>query len=237
MLLISRYDGREVVLTSYKDMEFGAGDELYSSLGYGNNVQYIQPDGINPYDDSGSRSSHMSSWKNKILRSSHPRDSPSLSSLNALRTNTIIDASRREAHLAPRMHSAMTDKNSTSMKDKINDSPRNLLNLASQRKAISRLGDDLANKDSQSQLFWKIRRDRQIIGPSPPQRTALMNPLIVAPDGNLGSELSSFTNGNGRGKSDRSRRAVAPPSQQPSVQWIINQRKLRGPPGRLQRRP
>lgn len=48
-----RYDGgQQLPADTYGHMEISATEEPYSALGYGDNTQYIQPDGINPYDES-----------------------------------------------------------------------------------------------------------------------------------------------------------------------------------------
>ncbi|KAL6724276.1 hypothetical protein Aduo_019177 [Ancylostoma duodenale] len=48
-----RYDGgQQLPANTYGNMEVSATEEPYSALGYGDNTQYIQPDGINPYDES-----------------------------------------------------------------------------------------------------------------------------------------------------------------------------------------
>ncbi|EYC17902.1 hypothetical protein Y032_0029g1949 [Ancylostoma ceylanicum] len=48
-----RYDGgQQLPADTYGNMEVSATEEPYSALGYGDNTQYIQPDGINPYDES-----------------------------------------------------------------------------------------------------------------------------------------------------------------------------------------
>ncbi|KAK6760721.1 hypothetical protein RB195_021974 [Necator americanus] len=49
---IDRYEGgRPLPADAYDNAQASATEEQYSSLGYGDNTQYIQPDGVNPYAD------------------------------------------------------------------------------------------------------------------------------------------------------------------------------------------
>ncbi|KAK6760722.1 hypothetical protein RB195_021974 [Necator americanus] len=43
--------GRPLPADAYDNAQASATEEQYSSLGYGDNTQYIQPDGVNPYAD------------------------------------------------------------------------------------------------------------------------------------------------------------------------------------------